>query len=270
MRPDRLLPYFAFAYAWTWAIQSLFIATGQPMTAPLGLLLLTLAAVGPSLAAVVVGAATTEASAGQSLPSRLRASLRACWGAPGWLGGPWWLVALFMAQATILVAAGLGLLTGTSAPSARFVPIMVATAVLTGFGEELGWRGFAYSRLVARWERRAPVLGVIWANLSLGVAWALWHLPTAYFPSADGLTLGFLHYVALVIAFSTLTGWVFERAGRRTMIAVLAHAGISLCVVVLPAEPGPQALRLIVTVALAALAGADLVRMRRRRQSLAS
>jgi membrane protease YdiL (CAAX protease family) len=46
----------------------------------------------------------------------------------------------------------------------------LATVIIVGLFEEVGWRGFALPRL----QRR---LDALWAALVLGVLWAFWHLP---------------------------------------------------------------------------------------------
>jgi membrane protease YdiL (CAAX protease family) len=38
-----------------------------------------------------------------------------------------------------------------------------------GIGEELGWQGFVFERLLGRWN-------ALQAALILGVIWALWHI----------------------------------------------------------------------------------------------
>ncbi|GAB4558548.1 MAG: hypothetical protein Tsb0020_03600 [Haliangiales bacterium] len=252
MQRPSLAAFCVLTYCVTWGFQLGFIATGQPLGAPLSLLLLTLAAVAPSLVAVAI-----------SWHSGGRAAAAALWGPPGWSRCGWSLAALALRPTTIAIAAGLGMLLGGPAPSAGFSLFALGSALVASFGEELGWRGFAYSRLVDRWERTSPALGVVWANLSLGLLWALWHLPTAFFPGAGGIDGTFARYVALVVGMSVLIGWVFERSGRRTMIAVIAHMGINLSLLRLPAGALTATCELLVVLGLAALAGADLVRIRR-------
>jgi hypothetical protein len=42
-----------------------------------------------------------------------------------------------------------------------------------------------------------------------------------------------------VVAFSVIIGGLFERAGRRALVAVAAHLGVNATVLHLPAEPWP-------------------------------
>ncbi len=252
MQRTQLAAFCVFTYCITWGLQFGFIATGQPIGTPLSLLLLTLAAVVPSLVAVAI----SWRSGGRSAAAGL-------WGPPGWSRSGWSLAALALRPATIAIAAGMGMLLGGPAPTTAFSLFALGSALVASFGEELGWRGFAYSRLIDRWERISPALGVVWANLSLGLLWALWHLPTAFFPGAGGIDSTFARYVALVVGMSVLIGWVFERSGRRTMTAVIAHMGINLSLLHLPAGTLTATCELLVVFGLAALASADLVRIRR-------
>ena len=59
-------------------------------------------------------------------------------------------------------------------PGVGLLGIVVVEVLFFGFGEETGWRGFAWPRL----RRRH---GLLAAAAILTAPWALWHLPNALF-----------------------------------------------------------------------------------------
>ena len=87
----------------------------------------------------------------------------------------WYLLTLLLPPAAtavslLLVDRGLGTLRQFNPGSALAgVPLVYALALPFGpLGEELGWRGFALPRLLARF-------GPVTATLLLGCAWTFWH-----------------------------------------------------------------------------------------------
>ncbi|NIV31263.1 MAG: CPBP family intramembrane metalloprotease, partial [Anaerolineae bacterium] len=58
--------------------------------------------------------------------------------------------------------------------------LILANLIISGFSEELGWRGYALDRL----QRRSSALA---ASLILGLVHGLWHLPLFLIP---GITQG--------------------------------------------------------------------------------
>jgi membrane protease YdiL (CAAX protease family) len=91
------------------------------------------------------------------------------------------------------------------------------------FGEEFGWRGFAYPRL----ERR---LGPVVGSIVLGSIWGLWHLGMLFAPdplrALPPSTL--LLYVVELALWSLVMAWVFERGNRSIAVAIAMHAGAHL------------------------------------------
>lgn len=84
-------------------------------------------------------------------------------------------------------------------------------------GGELGWRGYALPRLLARFTP----LG---ASLVLGVLWAAWHLPFALTlgSALDGIPLYW--FLPSLMGASILYTWVFNGTGGSVLLAILFHA----------------------------------------------
>jgi membrane protease YdiL (CAAX protease family) len=94
---------------------------------------------------------------------------------------------------------------------------LVSTLLVNGpLGEEPGWRGFALSRLQARF-------GVLPATISLGVLWALWHLPLSLSgPTTDQRPP--LQFALSLVAMSFLYSWLAARTSGSVLLAMLLHA----------------------------------------------
>ena len=92
-----------------------------------------------------------------------------------------------------------------------------------GFGEEVGWRGFALPRLQARH-------GAFVASLLLSLGWALWHLPLFFYRP------GYTQMGAAGIAgwfFSLLTGavlltWLYNESRGSILVVALFHAAVDV------------------------------------------
>lgn len=104
---------------------------------------------------------------------------------------------------------------------------MVLLGVLTGpLSEELGWRGYAQERLLARHK---PMV----ASLILGGIWALWHLPlflvrgTPQFDMGLG-TPSFWLFLGVGIPVSMLMTWVYCNNGWSILSAILLHLMLNL------------------------------------------
>ena len=192
----------AFPLSYAWIKQAVPPAYAMPMAG--------LSAFGPTLAAIAVAWPRGEARA---IFKRWRTPL------------VWPLIGLLTPMALHLVANVLELGLGGQ-PTAWFhpptTPEHLAALVVFSFGEELGWRGFAYPRLA---ERFGPVRG----SLLLGVVWALWHLGYAFSP-VDG-SFGLMGLLVLLIElplYSVVIAWLFERSKRSLTVAIAIHMGSHL------------------------------------------
>ncbi len=199
-----LVAFFVLAYALTWPViplVSVSLLWGFP------------ALFGPALAAVIV-AAITDGKPG--LKSLLGRTVR-------WrVGVGWYAIALALPVILTLATAGVHLL--LDAPtSLRFGTISVLAPIIFVLvvGEELGWRGYAIPKLLAR---VSPVA----ASLILGVLWGVWHLPTFFVPGAPQYGLPIPAFVILTMAYSILFTWVYLHARGSVLIATLLHGAINL------------------------------------------
>ncbi len=150
--------------------------------------------------------------------------------------GPFrWLTFAILAPATAYLVAigiasafGVRVELGRTGASEEFSSIPVAAywaanLVFYGFGEEIGWRGFALPRL----QRCRSALA---ASMWLSVVWGLWHIPLFFFSAGLGTmpTIGLIGWAASIVTGSVLCTWLFN--STRGSIAVLAvfHAALDI------------------------------------------
>jgi len=96
-------------------------------------------------------------------------------------------------------------------------------SLLTGLGEEIGWRGFLVPELA-----RAMPLGRV--ALVSGVIWASWHVPGLLFADYNGGTpawYSLLCFTVLVLGASFVFAWIRLRSGSVWPAAIL-HASHNL------------------------------------------
>jgi uncharacterized protein len=169
-----------------------------------------LSAFGPTLAALLVAGRRRE--------------LRQVFGR--WRTKPVWIVCALLAPLLVnTLAVALRAVAGGHPTRWFYLPSTpedVAALVVFPLGEEFGWRGFAYPRLVTRH-------GLVRGSLLLGAVWGLWHLSYAVTPQAAGLDVSQFGMVLVELPLhSLLIAWVLERSNRSMAVAIASHAGAHL------------------------------------------
>ncbi len=192
---------------------------------------------GPAVAALLAAAITGGRAAVRELGARL----------VRWrVGWPWYVVVLIGPAAFSVAVAGVyAALGGTWVAPRAFegnilglVPFFLVLALTDGLGEEAGWRGYALPRLLARH-------GALAASLSLGLVWALWHLPLLWTEGAvlyqRPVWLPFLELPAEAVIYT----WIFQHTRGSALLAVLLHASSNLFALPQAAAGGDLGLSLL-------------------------
>jgi membrane protease YdiL (CAAX protease family) len=137
------------------------------------------------------------------------------------VGWRWYMIALFLLPALALAAIYLNVLLGAPAPTVAAFGSW--SALLGAFAlrlvnpldgpmlEELGWRGFAQTRM-------QKLYTPLTANLILALLVTLWHLQ--YIPSGDYAWI----YMPATIASTILYGWVYNATGGSVLLTLIMHA----------------------------------------------
>ncbi|CAG5016159.1 hypothetical protein DYBT9275_05488 [Dyadobacter sp. CECT 9275] len=116
-----------------------------------------------------------------------------------------------------------GLFVAKEFPEFNFISFLCYNLLFFGFGEEVGWRGFALPRLQARYN-------ALWASVILTLFWALWHWPLflyrpGFMDMGIGGTFGWL--------FSLLTGsillsWLYNSSRASLLVCAIFHSTIDI------------------------------------------
>ena len=101
-------------------------------------------------------------------------------------------------------------------PPKYWFSVILPSFLIAGFGEELGWRGFALPRLQKRFT---PLV----AAIILGLVHLLWHLPT-YWLGQGMHNVPFLYILAFIFPWTIIFNWLYNRSGGSLIFAVSFHA----------------------------------------------
>jgi membrane protease YdiL (CAAX protease family) len=219
-RRHPIVLYFILAFAWSWSLGLLLIADYNALLS-VPRWLHYLFSFGPGLAAIMVTALVGGAPRSAELWARITR----------WRIGWKWL--LIVVGSPLLVA-GVAILanyamTGiwpdlaTSGRVEYLGDIGVVAAVLLwlitfGFGEEIGWRGFAQERLEQQqhWLRASGLIGVVWL---------LWHVPSFFYkPQLMAIGLGgFAGFALGVLAGAVVFAWIYNGASHSIFAVAIWH-----------------------------------------------
>jgi membrane protease YdiL (CAAX protease family) len=236
-RRHPLVLFFALAYAFSWVVwaPAVFLSRGTSEPQTSSALFHLVGSLGPMISAFVVTALGSGSMGVRELLSRVFR----------WrVGLGWWGVAaagtpiLFLAAAVIsrFLFGGWPDM-GEFGRSEEFsflglLPYWLANFVFFGFGEEVGWRGFALPRLQTG---RSALL----AALILSLLWAGWHLPLFSFVMGFE-SMGFAAvpgWFFFIVTGSVLLSWIYNSTGGSVLIVAIFHGTLDI---VINSPSGPQ------------------------------
>ncbi len=146
-----------------------------------------------------------------------------------------WLLGVIIAPlAMCMIALGVARLAGIHVdltkvgaskefPNQPLVVYWVANLVFYGYGEEIGWRGFALPRL----QRNRQALS---ASMWLALLWGLWHLPLFVFSAGLGNmpAIGLVGWGASIVAGSVICTWLFNSTCGSIAVVAVFHASLDI------------------------------------------
>ncbi|HET7089690.1 MAG TPA: CPBP family intramembrane glutamic endopeptidase, partial [Anaerolineae bacterium] len=205
----------------TWSIMLPLVASAQGwLQAPVPFALHYLAAFGPMLAALIMTWATGGAAGLKELWGRVTKWRVGLTGAAFAILSP---VVLFVLAAIVVRALGGEWPDLQRLGEVNYLPNLGIGALVLwlatyGFGEEIGWRGFALPRL----QKSRSALS---ATLILGVMWIVWHMP-AFFYLDTYVALGLAAFP--LFALGVMTGaivltWLYNTTGGSVLMVAVWH-----------------------------------------------
>jgi membrane protease YdiL (CAAX protease family) len=154
-----------------------------------------------------------------------------------WRVGARWYLALLIFPALIL---GLLLvLTTFVSPAFRpnFFPLGILMGLLAGFLEEIGWTGFAYTRMKSRYT-------ILAASIILGVLHVLWHFAGDYLGASRARGASWLpHFVAFcvaMVAMRVILVWVYANTGSLLMAQLMHASSTGFLGILVPMSLSPE------------------------------
>jgi membrane protease YdiL (CAAX protease family) len=183
------------------------------------LVVLTLAAWGPIIAAFLV-TALTEGKPG------VRALWRRFWNRN--MSIKWLLVTLLILPALQLITnLVIRLIDGQAYPVFfsynppwSIIPMFIMAFVFNGVFEEFGWRGYVLPRFQVKWNALA-------SSLILGVIWAAWHAGQWFTPGSHLYDRNFWLWGLGTILLSIMMTWIFNNTRGSVLAASLFHGVIN-------------------------------------------
>jgi membrane protease YdiL (CAAX protease family) len=214
--------YYVVALTFSWEVELPLVAVQQGwIDVPVPFSIHYLASLGPAVAALVLTALIGGRSGLAELWGRI-VKWRVGWGWAAFaVGSP---VALFVIAALAIR------ITQGQWPDLRllgqvnYLPylgwwVLPLWLVTFGFGEEIGWRGFALPRL-------QQTMSVSRATLLLGLLWTVWHVPAFFYHETyqgmpwfmlPGLIFG-------VLCGAVLLTWLYNGTGGSVLMVAIWHA----------------------------------------------
>jgi uncharacterized protein len=178
---------------------------------------------GPALAAIIMTAAHDGRRGLRMLRQRVTTG-----------PGRWVAFAVLAPAAAYLIAIGVAAafgvrvdlhLTGASKEfsSMPVAAYWAANLVCYGFGEEIGWRGFALPRLQ---RSRSALAASVWLSL----LWGVWHIPLFFLSTGLGTMppIGLIGWAASIVTGSIVCTWLFNSATGSIAVVALFHVALDI------------------------------------------
>lgn len=224
-----LLLFFVLAYAITWLMWLPLVAAAQGWTGPASPYWHLWGSLGPMLAAfLVVGLQQGQGGLARLFQGMFKWRVHWLWWAAAVLG-PLLVFGIAVAIAWLMGGAwpdwSLVVKVGEY-PALGLVGVLIAEIVFYGYGEEVGWRGFALPYLQRKYS-------VLWASVIISVFWAIWHFPLFFVIEgyrSMGLGMILAWYLSMLTG-SILTTWLFNSSGGSILLLAIFHGLLDVVMV---------------------------------------
>ena len=213
-RGASLIAFFLLTFAITWGLALLIVLFPGSFEALFGKLspsnpVFIVAVAGPTLAATILTLARDGWAGLRMLYARLTQ----------WRFGLQWYALLLVGMP--LLGYIISWVTGSEPKYDLSTPVLLFSLLLNELilgpiGEELGWRGFAFPRLLQQFN---PLV----ASLILGAIWGVWHLPAFFLSGLPQTNLAIPVFLFGALCLSILATWIYLHTGGSVLSMVLFH-----------------------------------------------
>jgi len=141
--------------------------------------------------------------------------------------------------------------------AAGWVTTILLALLLNGFGEEVGWRGYAFEQLTAN---RSAVAATLWVSL----LWLVWHLPLFFVHRnmAEMIGPALIGWAIGLLLGAFVLSWLYLTFQRSILVCALWHTAYNFAV----ATPAGGDLAPALTSTAVMFAGLWAVRLMRAKQ----
>lgn len=116
-----------------------------------------------------------------------------------------------------------GLLSCKEFPQYNLFTFFIYNIIFFGFGEEVGWRGFALPRFQVKFN-------ALTSSIILTIFWALWHFPAFFYrPGYTSIDFaGIFGWVFSLLTGSMLLTWLYNSSRASILICAVFHSTIDI------------------------------------------
>lgn len=172
-----------------------------------------------------IGAIVTSLLLGNGELKRLIGRITLVNSSTGWivLGASLPIILLLIINMMIWITSGNWIKSGEllitdKLPGLNILSIAIVEIVFFGFGEEMGWRGFA-------WPRLRDNYGFLVSASAITLPWVIWHVPTFLY-NDNMVNLGLSGTIGWIFSLFTgaiILGWLVDSADGNILPAVFFH-----------------------------------------------
>ena len=255
--------YFALAFAISWGAMLILAGPhGIPAPADQRVMLAMMMPLGPSIAGLLLTGLVSGRIGFRELGYRLlKWKVDARWYAVALLTAPLSTVVVLLVFLLFSSAFAPSIL--TSGDKVSLILLGTGGGLMVGFCEELGWTGFAISRMRLRY-------GLITTGLILGLLWGLWHFLMFWesdsFSGSLTLALLLARLFSWLPAYRILMVWVYDRT-KSLLVVMLMHVSLVVTSIIInPSLVGGEGLAFILVRAVVIWMIVVVVAMSNRKQ----
>lgn len=116
-----------------------------------------------------------------------------------------------------------GLLTCKEFPQFNLLTFFIYNLIFFGFGEEVGWRGFALPKFQEKFN-------ALTSSIVLTVFWAIWHWPLFFYrPGYTSMDFtGIIGWTFSLLTGSILLTWFYNSSRKSILICAIFHSTIDI------------------------------------------